>query len=102
VHSQEEQFLEKVAKLFGFSESEFNSIKARHVVAAKRNPYDVLGVKPSISDADLQTHYRMLVADCDPEQLIARGVPQEFIAIAIEKRAALSQAYDTITKERSI
>jgi len=47
VHRQEEQFLGEVAKLFGFTVSEFNSIKARHLVAAKRNPYDVLGVKPS-------------------------------------------------------
>ena len=102
VHRQEEQFLGEVAKLFGFTVSEFNSIKARHLVAAKRNPYDVLGVKPSISDEDLKSHYRMLLADTHSEQLIARGVPKEFTVIAIEKRAALSDAYDAIMKERSI
>ena len=102
VHRQEEQFLGEVAKLFGFTVSEFNSIKARHLVAAKRNPYDVLGVKPSISDEDLKSHYRMLLADSHSEQLIARGVPKEFTVIAIEKRAALSEAYEAIMKERSI
>ena len=102
VHRQEEQFLGKVAKLFGFTISEFNSIKARHLVAAKRNPYDVLGVRPSISDEDLKSHYRMLLADSHSEQLIARGVPKEFTVIAIEKRAALSEAYEAIMKERSI
>jgi DnaJ like chaperone protein len=35
------------------------------------------------------------------EQLIARGVPMEFAIIAIEKRAALSEAYDKIMEERS-
>ena len=54
VHRQEEQFLGEVAKLFGFTVSEFNSIKARHLVGAKRNPYDVLGVKPSIGGEDLK------------------------------------------------
>ena len=102
VHRQEEQFLGEVAKRFGFTVSEFNSIKARHLVAAKRNPYDVLGVKPSISDEDLKSHYRMLLADSHSEQLIARGVPKEFTVIAIEKRAALSEAYEAIMKERSI
>jgi DnaJ like chaperone protein len=102
VHQQEEQFLEKVAKRFGFTVGEFNSIKARHLDAAKRNPYDVLGVKPSISDEDLKSHYRMLLADSHSEQLIARGVPKEFTVIAIEKRAALSEAYEAIMKERSI
>ena len=96
VHRQEEQFLGEVAKLFGFTVSEFNSIKARHLVAAKRNPYDVLGVKPSISDEALERYYRMLVADEDP-----RGVPKEFAIIAIEKRASLKEAYDKIIKERS-
>ena len=46
VRLQEEQFLGEVAKLFGFTVDEFNSIKARHLVTAKRNPYDVLGAKP--------------------------------------------------------
>jgi DnaJ like chaperone protein len=96
VHRQEEQFLGEVAKLFGFTVSELNSIKARHLVAAKRNPYDVLGVKPSISDEELERYYRMLVADED-----ARGVPKEFAIIAIEKRASLKAAYDKIMMERS-
>ena len=102
VHPQEEQFLGQVAKLFGFTDTEFSYIKARHVTAAKRNPYDVLGVKPSVSDEELTSRYRMLVADNHPDQLIARGVPKEFATIATEKVATLSEAYNAIVKERSI
>ena len=102
VHPQEEQFLGQVAKLFGFTDTEFSYIKARHVTAAKRNPYDVLGVKPSVSDEELKSRYRMLVADNHPDQLIARGVPKEFVTIATEKVATLSEAYNAIVKERSI
>ena len=80
---------------------QLNSIKARHLVTAKRNPYDVLGVKPSISDEDLKSCYSMVLADSHSEGLLARGVPEEFTIIAIEKRAALSEAYDAIMKERS-
>ena len=47
----------------------------------------MLGVKPSISDEELERYYRMLVADDD-----ARGVPKEFAIIAIEKRASLKEA----------
>ena len=42
----------------------------------------------------------MLLADSHSEQLIARGVPKEFTVIAIEKRAALSEAYEAVMKER--
>ena len=101
VGRQEERFLSEVAKRFGFTTSEFDSIKARHIVSAKRNPYDVLGVKPSVSEEELERHYRKRLEEDDAEQFVARGVPKEFAIIAIEKRAALSEAYDAILKERS-
>ena len=71
------------------------------MVADKRNPYEVLGLAPSVSDEELEGHFRRLFADNDVEQLIAQGVPKEFVIIAIERRAALSEAYDAILKERS-
>jgi DnaJ like chaperone protein len=100
LHPDEEQFLAKVADRFGFTNAEFNSMKARHVVAAQRNPYDVLGIKPSASDAELESHYRKLVADNQPDKLTARGVPEEFVVISNEKIAAITAAYEAIVKER--
>ena len=102
LHPQEEQFLGQVANRFGFTDTEFGYIKARHVVAAKRNPYDVLGVKRSVSNEELTSHYRRLVADSQPDKLIARGVPEEFVTIATEKLATINEAYDAIAKERKI
>lgn len=61
----------------------------------------MLGVSSSISDEELDRRYRKLIEDDDAEQLVARGVPKEFAIIAIEKRAALSDAYDAVMKERS-
>ena len=102
LHPNEEQFLAQVAKRFGFTETEFSYIKARHVVAPKRNPYDVLGVKPGIGNDELKSQYRKLVAENHPDKLIARGVPPEFIAIATEKVATINEAYGQIAKERGI
>jgi DnaJ like chaperone protein len=102
LHPGEEKFLAQVAKRFGFTDTEFSYIKARHVVAAKRNPYDVLGIKPSITNEELKSQYRKLISDNHPDKLIARGVPKEFIAIATEKVATINEAYDTIAKERGI
>ena len=89
-------------KRFGISDTEFSYIKARHVTAAKRNPYDVLGIEPSISNEGLKTHYRKIVSDNHPDKLIARGVPKEFVAIATEKIAVINEAYGQIAKERGI
>jgi DnaJ like chaperone protein len=102
LHPGEDRFLHQVAKRFGFSENEFNRIRASHVPAAKRNAYEVLGVEPSIGNDALQAHYRKLVAENQPDRLVARGVPKEFAAIATEKLAAICEAYDAIAKERGL
>ena len=101
LHPQEEQFLRNVAKRFGLTDTEFNYIKARHVVATERNPYDVLGVNPSVSNDELKSHYRGLIADNNPDKLLARGVPKEFVTIANKRIAAIDAAYDAIVKQRS-
>jgi DnaJ like chaperone protein len=98
---QEEQFLRNVAKRFGLTDTEFNYIKARHFVATERNPYDVLGVNPSVSNDELKSHYRRLIADNNPDKLLARGVPKEFVAIANKRVATIDAAYDAIVKQRS-
>jgi len=102
LHPQEEQFLRQVAKRFGFTDAEFTFTKARHTIAAERNPYDVLGVKPSVSDEELRSQYRRLIAENQPDVLVARGMPKEFVLIATEKVAVIKQAYDVIAKERGI
>ena len=68
VHPQEEEFLRQVSKHFGFTDAEFTFMKARHALASKRNPYDVLGVKPSVSNEELISQYRRLVAENQPNE----------------------------------
>ena len=68
LHPREEEFLSEVAKRFGITETEFSYIKARHLTAAKRNPYDVLGVNASIGSDELKSQYRKLVLENHPGQ----------------------------------
>jgi DnaJ like chaperone protein len=102
LHPREVEFLGQVAKLFGITETEFGYIKVRHVIVTKRNPYDVLGVTPSINNDELKSHYRKLVEENHPDKLMARGVPKEFVAIATEKVAAINGAYGEIATVRGI
>jgi DnaJ like chaperone protein len=101
-HPSEEQFLAEVANRFGFTDTEFSYIKARHVNSAKRNPYEVLGVTPEISDDALKIHYRKLIVDNHPDKMIARGVPAELVTIATKKIADINAAYEVVARERHI
>jgi DnaJ like chaperone protein len=101
-HPNEERFLANVSEHFGFTPTEFNYIKARHVGSAKCVPYEVLGITPEMDDDTLKRHYRKLVLENHPDTMIARGVPPEFVSIATKKVAAINAAYEVVAKERRI
>src|SRR5262249_58436471 len=82
LHPSEETFLAEVAKRFDFTDKEIAATKARQALAEKRNPYQALGVSADISNEALTSHYRKLVTENHPGNLVARGVPKEFVTIA--------------------
>ena len=100
MHDAEMAYLRSVAEIFGFGERDFARIAARHVQPGDGDPYLVLGVEPGASDAALREAHRALVRENHPDRLIARGVPEEFVAIANDKLAAVNAAYDRIREER--
>ena len=102
LHPGELEYLRHVAQIFGFSEGEFQRIRASHFGPDHEDPYVILGVEHTISDDDLKTAYHKLVRENHPDSLIARGVPEEFVKLANEKLASINGAYDMIKKQRGI
>ena len=101
-HPAENEFLQNVASIFGFSEAEFDRIRAGHVGTDDSDPYTILGVPRDASDDDVKGRYRKLIREHHPDTLIAQGVPQEFVDVANEKLAVINAAYDRIAKERRL
>lgn len=101
IHEAEHAYLQAVAGIFGIAEADFARIEARH---ARRpdDPYLVLGANREMNDAELKRHYRRLVAETHPDREIARGLPEEAIAIATRRIAAINAAWDAIQKERGM
>ena len=106
VHPKELEFLRKTALIFGFSEIQFERLKAIHMGdmggADGAEPYQVLGLSSKASDDEIKKTYRTLIRENHPDTLIAQGMPQEFIDVANEKMAAINAAYDVIEKERGL
>jgi DnaJ like chaperone protein len=98
LHDREGMFLRRIAEIFKIDEARYQSILARHVNLGPADPYLVLGVSRSAQIGEVRRRYHRLVAENHPDRLIARGVPQEFIAIATTRLAAINTAFEVIEK----
>ena len=85
-----------VARIFGFTEFEYQRIEAGHLGAGSADPYLILGLDHAATRDDVKRAYRRMVKENHPDALVARGVPPEFIAIANEKLAVINEAYRRI------
>jgi DnaJ like chaperone protein len=99
LHPDENRFLSVVAEKFGLSRGEFLSVRASFV-HDPNSPYEVLGVHPDVSDAELKLRHRALAREHHPDRLAASGVPPELRCAADRRLAAINTAYDEIVKER--
>ena len=65
-----------------------------------RDPYDVLGVPLSATDAEVQEAYHRAVASVHPDRVHSLGLPGEFLEIATRRAAQLNDAYRKIKAVR--
>lgn len=99
LHPDEDRFLAVVAEKFGLSHGEFLSVRAGFI-NDPCSPYQILGVHPDISDAELKLRHRALVREHHPDRLAASGVPPELRCAANRRLAAINAAYDAVLADR--
>ena len=100
-HPNENLFLQDVATIFGFDDRAFSRIRARFVPDAERDPYDVLGVAPEAGLDEVRAAWRRLVRETHPDQLAARGLPEEAVKMAEARLVAINRAWEQINATRS-
>lgn len=97
IHEAELHYLKSVSDIFGFDDARFEQLVAQHVVSDDgSDPYLVLGLAPNADAGEVRRVYRRLVAEHHPDRLIAKGVPEELIAVATARMAAINRAYRQI------
>lgn len=97
-HPNEDAFLERVASIFGLTDPGFKHLRAQFVPDAERDPYDVLGVPADASTAEIRKAWRKLVRETHPDQMIARGVPEEAVKLAEKRMIAINRAWEEINE----
>jgi len=96
LHTKEVHFLEDIAAIFGFDETRFARVLARHATTGEADPWVVLGLPRGTPFAEVRRRYRSLAAEHHPDKIMAHGLPKEFLVIAHDRLAAINAAYEAI------
>ncbi len=95
-HPKEDDFLHRVAEIFGFDDRQFARVRAQFVPDAERDPYDVLGVAPNTPVDEIRVVWRDLVRNTHPDRMVARGVPEEAVKLAERRLIVINRAWEQI------
>lgn len=104
LHPAEETFLHRVGEIFGLPPRAWERVRAGHRARSQgeSDPYAVLGVDRTATDAEVKAAYRTLVRENHPDLLMAQGMPEEFIEVANRKVAAINAAWDEVSRQRGL
>jgi DnaJ like chaperone protein len=94
LHPCEDHFLKTVAARFGYSDTEFRTIRDQFV-RDPDSPYAILDLMPDATEKEIKVRYRRLVQETHPDRLMP-GV----VKAATAKLAHINAAYEEIARER--
>ena len=101
-HPAEDDFLSRVAAIFGLGGRPFERLRARFVADAAGDPYDVLGVSPQMDLDAIRAEWRRQVRDSHPDVALGRGLPEEAVKLSEKRMIAINRAWERILAGRAI
>ncbi len=98
----EVEMLKSISQSFKFSEKDFQRIFQTNLKDKSADPYKILGASRNDNDDIIRKKWIKLSKEHHPDNLIAKGLPKEFIKRSNIELASINQAYDKIKKMRGI
>ena len=101
VSDSEYKMIANIAKIFGLTYEQFESVKESRKSSDKLNPYMVLESSPNDDLKTIRKNYIRLSKEHHPDLLISKGVPVEVINESKKKMRAINSAWEKIQKINS-
>lgn len=95
-HPAEDTFIFEVSKIFGMPKKLFDCLRSRYVPGAEPDPYSVLNIGHDADLSDIRKAWKTLVRAEHPDNLHARGLPDEAIALANTRLITINKAWEDI------
>jgi len=107
LHPKELEMINKVANILGMPQNIFQSIQAKfdsldnkEISNSLEEDYKIFSCSENDTDKKLKSNYLKLVKDYHPDNLLSKGLPEEFIRFANQRLSEINNAYDRIKKSR--
>ena len=101
VSDSEYKMIEDIAKIFGLTYKQFESVKESRKSSDKLNPCLVLESSPNDDLKTIRKNYIRLSKEHHPDLLVSKGVPSEVINESKKKMRAINSAWDQIQNIKS-
>ena len=102
ISESELSFIKTVSSIFKFDENIFERIHQARLNDKESDPYKVLGVKRTDDEETIKNAWIKLTKEHHPDNLVAKGMPPEFIEQATKETSSINAAYDKINKQRNV
>jgi len=102
ISESELSFIKTVSSIFKFDENTFERIHQARLNDKESDPYKVLGVKRTDNEETIKKAWIKLTKEHHPDNLVAKGMPPEFIEQATKETSSINAAYDKINKQRNV
>ena len=94
------KILKSISDSFGLSENNFQRIFHSRLNNKNSDPYKVLGVTRDDDISFIRKKWIILCKEHHPDNLVAKGLPQDFIDHANDELSSINLAYDKIKEQR--
>jgi len=100
ISESELSFIKTVSSIFKFDENTFERIYQARLNDKESDPYKVLGVKRTDDEETIKNAWIKLTKEHHPDNLVAKGMPPEFIEQTTKEMSSINAAYDKIKKTK--